>query len=183
MAVIALCAACVSTSASDVALQSVEVVDLQQQSELHPPTLQYPKPTHLLKVTFATMNNLAQYARANEFTVGNQTYFCDEQRDDDNLANPYVYADGVNLDEYAVGSRPPPEGRGPWTYYIFIYVQRERPRESAFAGKPPLEAYDLRQAPKDVCFQLRGGDMLGFSHRSNVVKIPREAIAAALKAG
>lgn len=54
-------------------------------------------------------------------------------------------------------------------------------RERRAQANPPEEAYDLRRAPEDVCFRIRGGNThVGRGYRSNVVRVPKEAIAVAL---
>lgn len=66
----------------------------------------------------------------------------------------------------------------PLTYYFFLDVLRKK----IVPSKPPIEAYDLRQALVDVCFYLRGGNHIG-GYWSNTVTIPKEVIASALAGG
>jgi len=42
--------------------------------------------------------------------------------------------------------------------------------------------YDLSKRPLDICFQISGGNEIGFGITSNILKIDRHAIAASLGA-
>ena len=65
----------------------------------------------------------------------------------------------------------------PTPYYFYFSAARD---ESGLSD-PPLKGFDLLRMPEDVCFYLSGGNSLGFGYRSNKVRIPKEAIAAALQ--
>jgi hypothetical protein len=83
---------------------------------------------------------------------------------------PGIYVEPVREAEEKAGRR--------FVYYIFFRVSRdERGRHS----KPPVESFDLRQNPEDVCFKLVGGAHRAFGYSSNVVLVPKDSIAAALR--
>jgi hypothetical protein len=132
-----------------------------------------PLPT--LRIEFTSATNLARFAIENAWNVGSWAFFCGRREAFSDLSYPYVFRRGARLDRL----EPDPIGTvsGPrTTYYFFQDVAREK----QVPADPPIEAYDLRRAPEDVCFYLAGGDGAGRGYRSNVVRVPKEAIAAAL---
>lgn len=127
-----------------------------------------------LKIEFSSATNLARFAVENSWSLGSTAFFCERQKTFSDISFPWVFWRGARLDRLepdpigtALGSRI--------SYYLFVDVAREK----IVPSNPPVEAYDLRQAPEDVCFYLRGGNT-GFGYRSNTVTVSKEAIAAAL---
>jgi len=193
---------CVSNIPVDLTLVSISAVDWRDRDEIAGPGAspliglvgtrdlirigETPKgeknnPRLLLKVEFTSEINLSAFVIKKTYNLGNSAYFCDRSKDPDleMLSFPDVYWRGILLNPHD----PDPIARqrkvvdGKITYYIFIDVVRDEVTKS----KPPLEAYDLRQRPEDICFCLRGGNNHGFGYRSNVVTIPKDMISAVLR--
>jgi hypothetical protein len=69
------------------------------------------------------------------------------------------------------------------TFYVYLSVSHyEYPNISHISGESPALLYNLEEQPENVCLRVRGGTMLGQSFISNIVFIPKEAIANALAA-
>jgi hypothetical protein len=129
-----------------------------------------------LEVSFTSSVDLVQFTSSHSFNIGNSVVACDDNWTNLFLSNSFVYYRGNAL----LNFRPDPmkatmHGNTPITYQIFIGITRS---QGVFAGTP-LNAIDLRRKPDDVCFMLRGGNELG-GYRSNVVRVPKEQIVAAL---
>src|SRR5215469_3215786 len=186
---------CISYTPSDLALKSVQAVDLHDQAEVDGPgtsplkgmvdnntLLRAGEPLHggekrhqlALKVEFTSALDIAKYVTDNEYPLGNDAFFCDHVDYDAMISFVRVYSGGYLLGEF----ERDPFLRYPSalkTYYIFVEVGQE----ASPLSRPPREAFDLRQKPRDVCFVLRGGNG-PFGYKSNTVTIPAAAIAAAL---
>jgi hypothetical protein len=187
---------CISYTPSDLALTSVEAVDLHDQAEVPGPgvsplrgmvdnnTLTLlgeeltggEKPHRLvLKVEFTSALDIAKYVTENEYPLGAYAAFCDHFDYALNISFVWVYSRGYLLGRF---ERDPflHDASALKTYYIFVKVEdKARPRDI-----PPREAFDLRQTPKNVCLVLRGGNG-PFGYKSNTVTIPTATIAAALR--
>lgn len=137
-----------------------------------------PRPT--LRIEFTSATNLARFAAENSWNVGSSAFFCGRQETYSDLSYPYVFWRGTKLHWLEPDQIGTALGSGPGSrvaYYFFLDVARER----QVPANPPVEAYDLRRAPEDVCFHIRGGNThVGRGYRSNVVRVPKEAIAVAL---
>lgn len=131
-----------------------------------------------LKVEFTSATNLARFAAENAWNVGATVFPCGRRETRSYLSYPYVFWRGARLDRLEPDPIGTASGAGPpIAYYFFVDPALERRTRS----EPPVEAYDLRRAPEDVCFHLRGGNTTALrGYRSNVVTVPKEAIAAAL---
>lgn len=193
---------CISNTPVDLALASVQAVDWRDQDEMPGPGASPilgmvrnrdlalmghsvtggPKPSRLLlKVAFTSALNLSKYVIENSYNLGNTAYFCDSTKDPRtaHLSFPTVHWRGQRLGQH----EPDPIERNvksagmPITYYIFIDAAQEKVEPS----NPPVEAYDLRQQSRDICFYVAGGNNSGFGYRSNTVVIPKDVIAAALR--
>ncbi len=81
---------------------------------------------------------------------------------------------GFYYDEAARNARA--LGKPDFTYYFYF---RASPREVAPAY-PPTHFIDHNKKPEDICFQVDASGY-GVSEVSNIVKIPKAAIAAALR--
>jgi hypothetical protein len=164
----------------DLTFISAQEVDWLNQSEMRAPErANGGKKVHrpLLKVEFSSYANLFKFV--NNYPVGNDSFFCDRPRDPTRISFPSVYFQGIHIwwpDDRRSEEQLAP---GPVTYYVFLDVAKpERPKDI-----PPQKAYDLRQRPENVCFYLSGGNISGRGYRSNLVMVPKEAIAAALRVG
>jgi len=182
----ALLGACIShDTPGDVSFAAVEAVDYYDRPEL--PSLgdlqmgagddTLPKQHKLLlRVQFSTSVDLVRFAKSGGYNLGRLAFFC-EQPDEEADGNPYVFWQGENisrLDRASLRENGQEEGP-PITYYVFIGAVRGK-----IKAIPPLPPYDLRRQPRDVCFDLSGGNQMG-GYRSNTVVIPQSAISEALK--
>lgn len=176
-----LLSACIAhDTPGDLTFISAQEVDWLDQSEMRAPErANGGQKTHrpLLKVEFSSHANL--FKLANDYPVGNYSFFCDRPRDPTRVSFPGVYFQGIHIwwpdDRRSEDELAP----GPVTYYVFLDVAKpERPNDI-----PPQKAFDLRQRPENVCFYLSGGNISGRGYRSNLVMVPKEAIAAALRVG
>jgi hypothetical protein len=113
------------------------------------------------------------------YNLGNTTYFCSRPSDFALMALSYVYWRDVRLGERDSGPiQESVEDLGqPIIYDIFLAVARQ----AVTPSNPPQISFDLRRLPEDVCFYLRGGNGGPFGFKSNVVTIPKGAIAATLQ--
>lgn len=134
----------------------------------------------MLKVTFTSRMDLLAYVRDNGYPLGASSYFCGAGWP--NKLEPWrtssVYWNGRNVS--SIDRAALREGQGdettPITYAVFLRAAQEADPTSI----PVKVAFDLRQMPRDLCFQLSGGNG-GFGYRSNEVVVPAAAVAAAMK--
>jgi hypothetical protein len=200
----AIVSGCASVSINDVSLTSVRLVDAADQAELPPPgdmrliitrlagdpallqdlRVQAPTaPLHrehewLIRVDFTTRSDLSTVNYRDN--LGNDIFFCDRPEAHTLLAIPYIYSNGEIVPS---GNNTPPEMMGSgaarvFAYHIFFRVSRD---ESVPPSKPPLESFDLRQKPEDVCFRIVGGEYRAFGYRSNTVVVPKNLIVGAVE--
>jgi hypothetical protein len=193
------CGSVAADSLDDLAFLSVQAVDWQDQNEMPGPGASpvlgmvnsrdleakgqsvtgHEKPHRpLLKIEFTSATNLSRFVIEHSFNLGNTAFLCDRPSDVLTLSFSYVFWRGMRLglQEADPIRRQNELLRVPVTYYIFIDVaDKERPLD-----KPPQKAFDLRQNPENVCFYVRGGNELGRGYKSNIVVVPKDAIAAAL---
>lgn len=79
--------------------------------------------------------------------------------------------------DHPVGA--PPDAEGWYTYCVFLMLSNTVSfKMIQFPGF--YVTYDLELYREDVCFALRGGNILGAGYVSNVIHIPAAAIRAAL---
>ena len=196
-------AGCVSLNTpSDLALISVRAVDWHDQHEMPGPgaspvlgmvnsrvlaqsgqSVSGGEKPHrpLLKIEFTSATNLSQFVTEHSYNLGNTAFLCKRPEDRVTLSFSYIFWRGIRL---GLREADPIRQRGevveaPITYYIFIDVaDKERPQDI-----PPQKGFDLREKPEDVCFYLRGGNNWGRGYKSNVLIVPKSAIAASLNKG
>jgi hypothetical protein len=114
--------------------------------------------------------------------LGNEVFFCHRPDAHTLLPWPYVYSNGheVPSGDNAEPTRLSDGKEGLlFSYYVFFRVSRD---ENGRPSKPPLESFDLRKNPEDVCFRLVGGAYRAFGYTSNTVEISKETILTALTA-
>lgn len=74
------------------------------------------------------------------------------------------------------------KSKRPLMYQIYLDVRREPYTGHLAANVQSPPTYDLQKNPEDVCFHIGGGRMwIGGATPSNIVTIPKEAIATALR--
>jgi len=131
----------------------------------------------LLRVQFSTSVDLVQFARSGGYNLSRYAFFCGHPHEEGGMGNPDIFWQGISLsglDRFSLRESGMKEGTA-ITYYVFIEAAR-----GEIKSIPPLPPYDLRREPRDLCFQLRGGNQMG-GYRSNTVVIPQAAISEALK--
>jgi hypothetical protein len=198
---------CASVSINDLRLSSVQVVNRDQQSEFpaagdirpmlsrmagdpnlltDPRLAKIARPVAagtdgelLFKVEFTTRVDLSKVDYGDN--LNNDIFFCHRPDIHVLLRLPYVYSNGHGVPS-GFGDKPSQTtddaGNSTFTYYIFFRVARD---DRGTPSKPPLESFDLRQSPEDVCFRLVGGAYRALGYSSNIVVIPKEMIRAALR--
>lgn len=182
----------------DVALKSIELVDWRNTPELPGPgasPLLGLVPRHvlaglghsvdggdkphreMLKIEFTSAMDLAGYASRNSYPVGAWSRFCGQERRK-TLGFPGVFSNGNRLGySYTdTSSLRMDDATTLFTYYTFVYVSHQ----AVVPSNPPDESHDLRQMPRDICFDLAGGNQ-GFGYRSNTVIVPAALIADVLR--
>jgi hypothetical protein len=128
-----------------------------------------------LKVEFTSAEDLSRVLREDYYILGTRAYFCN--RPNDNAILSFV---GIYFRDQPVSGDVPivnPTSNGPFTYSTYMGVARQ----AVYPSNPPQVSFDLRKDPEDICFYVAGGNTSPFGFRSNVVRVPKEAIAAALQ--
>jgi hypothetical protein len=127
--------------------------------------------TNQLIISFTSNPDLRGHAQNHEFNVGNEVSFCSaDQIETPRLlqSDPYVF------DQMGVVDPSRQETKST-LYEVRIWIQ------SVSLNGHHAFAYDLRRnVSDDVCVLLRGGNMIGETTRSNVLKIQAAEISVAL---
>jgi hypothetical protein len=127
-----------------------------------------------IAIGFSTNLNLWDFAQSEEYNVTIHVTACADQKlnpTQELQSSVYVYTKSGAFD--SLGSKPPPDiGR----YRVYFSVVPFPIRSDT----PQTFRYDLAADPFDVCFRLRGGNMLGGTFYSNTVVIPGTTIRKAL---
>jgi hypothetical protein len=170
----------------DLALASVSVVDWKDYPDKpsnSPRTDTERKSRAMLKIEFTTNTNLLMFSNENKYWLGISSWFCDHPHDSDWLfpAIPTFYWRGLEASPDIVEQNVPGSTatKGPFTYYILADVTSFG---NAPSGVSPRRLYDLRQTAEDICFNVDVGQIIWIPYRSNTIVVPKEAIAAALRA-
>jgi hypothetical protein len=88
---------------------------------------------------------------------------------------PYIFDAAGQVDAYRKDNAVDQNtASNPTTYSIYIAI-----KSIPLAGQSVFD-YDLQRDPENICIQLRGGNMLGVKFMSNVIMVPKGAIAEAL---
>ena len=136
----------------------------------------------LLRVRLSTSRDMAQFAGRKGARIQVRWNFCGE---------PKLIVVGLGgWDAYVGGAQVPVHGgpsptvtdeRGRFAYDAVLYPRDPRSAKDRWfpSGKYYEEAYDLEREPRDVCVRVVFSRMFS-AYRTNVVTIPKEAIAAAL---
>lgn len=113
-------------------------------------------------------------SREKHYVLGTRAYFCDHPNDNAVLSEVRIYFRDQQVSGNAEILNPGPSGL--FTYSTYIGVARQ----AVTPSNPPEVSYDLRQHPEDIFFYVSGGNTSPFGFKSNVVTLPKEAIATAL---
>jgi hypothetical protein len=148
----------------DLALVSVTLVDYRDATEIrkigggydHPPPL-------LLKVEFSSTTDVMELAHQHGFSVYGDAVLCPPDGTSVRILGfPGVFWSKLQVQPYSFAALPCNEcrrGNHPKLYHIYIPVWQ--------IEHPPYDSYDLSEHPKNICFHLGGGDMLGRYFLSN----------------
>ena len=175
-------------------LISVTAVDYYDRAELPPPAT----PPSLSRITGGQSSIhavtsekshepllLAQYSGPTDVsrpsyasTMRVKSYLCSQPNARIFPGLPYVFMSGRDVRSgpgpNIPGARPP---AGPFVYSIYFRVARQE----GDTALPQGQAFDLREEPADICFAIAGGANRAQGYSSNVLRIPRETIATALR--
>lgn len=147
----------------DFRLVSVQLMEFSDQ----PPPLRFQ-----LLIEFTTKVDLLQ--RSSSYVLGARAYFCDRPTDNAILSGVRIYFPGQPVSGDV--RLPNPGLSGAFTYATYVGVARQAVTPSI----PPEVSYDLRIRPEDICFYVAGGNATPFGFKSNIVRVPKDAIFAAL---
>lgn len=147
------------------------------------------QPRKILEVTFSSNGNIVEYKKN-----WGDTYLtavaCGEwagvgklQQD---ASGGYVYAGPLGMGTSSVywkdidALSPTAENTltdkdRPFVYRFYVDISRKSEQQ-------PRAQYDLRLHVEDICFQITSAEMTNTGAKSNIVTIPKEAVAAALTA-
>lgn len=84
-----------------------------------------------------------------------------------------VYLNDVDVLQPLAPGASPPTGDGPFVYRFYIDITKS-------IEFPTKKSYNLRLNTEDVCFQIHSAEFARVGAETNVVTIPKAAIAAAL---
>ena len=139
----------------------------------------------LLRVRLTTSKDLVSFANRKSVGINIRWHFCDQPRQAVHLGQNSAYVHAARVP--AIPRRPSPviaDRQGRFEYDAILYPRDTSPRATYRRryGKTDAEIdqpYDLERDPRDVCvWVLLATKLRGF--RTNVAKIPKEQIAAAL---
>ncbi|WP_147385749.1 hypothetical protein [Oleomonas cavernae] len=201
LCLVPLFSGCIEHHPDDLAYASIQSVDWQDQTEMPGPgasslsglvdsttlalmgdsVMGGDKPSRpLLKVEFTSVENLPRFVKEQNYaSLGAHAYYCDHPEEGTRLSFTTIYWRGHRLSplERDGIQRDPQISNKKITYYIYLDVKvDDRPKDI-----PPQLAFDFRRKPENVCFYLSGGNNIGFGFKSNIVVIPKDKIADALR--
>jgi hypothetical protein len=183
LAVLAL-AACARREFDDLTFEHVSVVNYWAEVEARNTSRQgtaFPA-AWALKVRFRTGANL--WVRPGDIGPLVQiAYFCAAPDYDTGMGIGVVFSGGYPILRFSTPEEVVARMSAlhPTEYDVYIALRRQRTEPSPFIGNPPYEPYDLASAPADVCFHIGGADGMFSRFSSNVVRVPAEAIADAVR--
>lgn len=172
--------------------QTVNWVDMSEKIKKSIKLTDKSPAAQFIQVTFSSNHDLLDFARSNDITSYMAFYCRDwaayekgeeaQKNSKTGYSGPvvpmmngsmFMYDGNIPLDKYELK-----EEKTSGIYQLYLDVRRTENKNSASPS-----AYDLQKNPDDVCFQMGGGVMwVGGGTPSNIVTIPKEAIAAALNA-
>jgi hypothetical protein len=125
-----------------------------------------------VRVSFSTDVKLVELVKDNEYNIGNAISLCSDGKFDSTKilqGGIYDFNDSGLVDAYRATQLSPD------VYYFDVYL-----KSVPLAGKPNTFIYDLHYQPEDICFYLRGGNMIGQTIHSNTAILPKELLRDAL---
>lgn len=169
------------TAPQDLEFKSIAVVDTKDLSGLEKSDISNrrfnPVPRKVMLVNFVSKEDFVK-SRVNWGDVYLRTAICSNltkgvtKKDFSaagHLDTSEVYWNDIDVFSYLEESLPSVEE--PFVYHFYIDISRENGSKS----------YDLASKAEDVCFRITTAEMFHPGAMTNVVTIPQDAIAAALK--
>lgn len=126
-----------------------------------------------LKIEFTTGADISRLMGEDHYVLASEGHFCNRPRDYVNLMGRTIYFRGQQVSGNVPITNPATGSK--FLYSTYLNLHRD-----AVPSIPQQTAFDLRDEPEDVCFYVSGGNGTHFGLKSNVVMIPKNAIAAAL---
>lgn len=137
---------------------------------------------HLLLVRLSTSKDLVPLSNRTGTLIDVRWHFCDEPREKVRLGGWEVFLNGVALPALPRGPSPAiADDRGQFGYDAILYPRDGRSAKARWDESEGQyeKTYDLEREPRDVCARVVLAGKLG-GYRTNVARIPKEEIAAAL---
>jgi hypothetical protein len=163
----------------DLRLGAVSTANLQDQPEIIWYGGNPRPPIDLLRIEFLSSVDLMKRAHAHEFNIGTKIWFCDDGPEKFRFGIghfPELYV-GNSLVSSTALDKSEANKSDEFLYHLYFQVARK----ASLNGLRQIEpAYDLRTNPRDLCFTIHGGNMIGGSFDSIVLKIPKDAISEAV---
>jgi hypothetical protein len=172
---------------------SVEVLDTVEVGELLPwyvPPAADSKAVGLLRIEVTSPVDLVSFANEHSFSVSYVAYYCGNEGGARRTVYSAVYP-MVGGRKISGGSSVSPtdmansRGTDGQIRYAFFVPLDERPFRDVYgqlAKKSNIAAplYDYKANPEDLCFQIRGGDMVGRTYASAPIPIKHGEILDAV---
>jgi hypothetical protein len=186
--VTAACAGLYVPGVSDIRLLGIEAANLKSEPAIvwHGSSARWDET--LIKVTFTTKTDLMRFADDHGLTIGNDAAICPLGSGTEIWGFPDLFFGDLEMDSagilaeqadrYRELAKQVPLG-GDFTYHFYLPVRRIGYVNNIRYGKPPYAPYDLTTEPRDICFQVSGGNMYGHGFVSNTVVITKAEITAA----
>jgi hypothetical protein len=194
MAASALLSACSSDLPGSFQVGSVEIDDTADVAAVlswYAPPANDRRTIGLLRVEMVSPVDLVSFARDHGFSVGYVAYYCggaagEPRRDVYSTAYPMVggrtISSGSSISPTDMASARGVDGQIRYTFFVPLDEQplREVYGELRKKSNIALPLYDYKATPDDLCFQIRGGDMLGRTYASAPISIRREDVLVAV---
>lgn len=172
---------------SDLQLTGLEVIDLRNQPDASI-LGGSPEPRRGLVIRFTTSIDLVRFAHRHENSLDPVASLCatsahNRQKVLFTLLDVFDALGRVASRQGPGGAGEPlgvpANATGRYDYYAYLVLAST----VAFRGAQSRDiyiAYDLERDPRDVCFRLQGGNILGADFTTNTIVIPAATIRAAL---
>ena len=166
---------------NDLQLVSVETANFSTATEIewYSPD---PRPSQkLLKINFSSHSNFMTYTFDYEYGLIAQEYLCDRPKEKAEIEHfPGVYYKNTSANKYYI-SYGYKEYHKSYSYDGPIFIFNDDPILYQIYIYQKFDGYNLEQNPEDVCFEIVSYQPPATFLRSNTIRIPKEAIAEALK--
>lgn len=168
----------------DLQLLSLELVEDKEPTDIIMPNAQHPTgpSRRQIKLRFAVEGDLFRYIKFHEYNIGIDAFLCvrgiiDNKKPLDSTS--YIFDDRGLVDPYRTDIAHGVHQQSGHVFRAYIYMQPV-PRSGTHNVFEKETLYDLLREPKDVCLQLRGGNMLGGVFKTNRIIITEQMILDAI---